>query len=110
VIGKALADTDALIDSYLALRYQVPLAAAPGRVVDLACTIARYRLHENRATDRIRDDYTEALAFLRDVAQGRAAIPGLTERPPTGDGSASGVPNVNAPAVTFTDRVLGAMP
>ena len=44
-IAQALADADAEIDSYLGMRYETPIAGTvPGRIVECACDIARYRL------------------------------------------------------------------
>lgn len=109
VVALALADADAVVDSYLGVRYAVPLASpAPARVVDLACQIARYRLQEQRASDRVRQDYMDAMGFLRDLAAGRATLPGVPL--PLDPGQASGVVGVAAPAVTFSDSVLDAMP
>lgn len=112
VVAQALADATAVVDSYLGTRYAVPLSEpAPPRITEVACQIARYRLHEQRANERVRQDYDEAMAFLRDAAMGRAVVPGLSPaQPPAGDGTGSGVPGVAAPAVTFTDAVLQAMP
>lgn len=109
VVALALADAAAVVDSYLGVRYATPLPLpAPPRVVDLACQIARYRLQEQRASDRVRQDYTDALAFLRDLSGGRATLPGLSLPVPPGQGS--GVVGVAAPPVTFTDSVLRGMP
>jgi phage gp36-like protein len=110
-VAGALADADALVDSYLGNRYAVPLATTPARVVDLACVIARYRLHEARATDRMRRDYEDAIAFLRDVAAGRAMLPGVSEPTvATEDGLATAAAVVRAPEVWFTADVLEVMP
>jgi phage gp36-like protein len=110
-VAKALADADALVDSYLGNRYAVPLEAATARVVDLACVIARYRIHEARATERMRRDYDDAIAFLRDVSAGRAMLPGVSE--PTvsdTDGVNTAAASVRAPEVWFNADVLAVMP
>jgi phage gp36-like protein len=44
VVGGVLADVSAEIDSYLATRYTLPLAAVPLLLTRLACAIARERL------------------------------------------------------------------
>lgn len=112
VVAAALGDADAVVDSYLGNRYTVPITTpAPARVVDLSCVLARYRLMEQRATERARKDYEDAIAFLRDVSAGRAKIPGLVE--PTassGEGVNTGAAAVRAPDVIFTADVLGLMP
>ena len=74
------------MDSYLADRYATPLSGSdpiPPVVVSVTGDIARYRLTggDIRDTDPIRERYTKALNWLRDVADGKAGIPGL---PPAG--------------------------
>ena len=78
VISDALERASSEVDSYLADRYATPLSDSdpiPPVVVSVAGDIARYRL----TGGDIRD--TKALNWLRDVADGKAGIPGL---PPAG--------------------------
>ena len=86
VISDALERASSEVDSYLADRYATPLSDSdpiPPVVVSVAGDIARYRLTggDIRDTDPIRERYTKALNWLRDVADGKAGIPGL---PPAG--------------------------
>ena len=86
VISDALERASSEVDSYLADRYATPLSDSdpiPPVVVSVAGDIARYRLTggDIRDTDPIRERYTKALNWLRDVADGKAGIPGL---PPVG--------------------------
>lgn len=74
VVGKALTDADHEINARVAPRYAVPLSPAPDIIVRRAADIARYFLHGNRATDQVGDAYAAAIAFLKDVAAGRAAL------------------------------------
>ncbi|MBN8955725.1 MAG: DUF1320 domain-containing protein [Rhizobiales bacterium] len=89
VVDRALADTDATIDGYLAGRYQLPLAETPALLADLAQAIAIYKLHSRVADTKIEADYQQALKMLRDIASGvvRLNVAGVE---PTGSG-ASGV-------------------
>lgn len=73
-VTEALADADAEIDAYVGGRYAVPLSPAPANVVRIACAIARYNILGDSATERARNDYTDALRFLRDVQAGRASL------------------------------------
>jgi len=80
-VDRALADADALIDGYLIGRYSLPLSPVPANLVQVACAIARYNLLGDAATERARDDFKDAIAWLRDVQAGRvllqaAALPG----------------------------------
>ena len=76
VISDALERASSEVDSYLADRYATPLSGSdpiPPVVVSVTGDI--------RDTDPIRERYTKALNWLRDVADGKAGIPGL---PPAG--------------------------
>ena len=81
VISDALERASSEVDSYA-----TPLSGSepiPPVVVSVTGDIARYRLTggDIRDTDPIRERYVKALNWLRDVADGKAGIPGL---PPAG--------------------------
>lgn len=94
VIARALADTDAMIDGYLAARYTLPLTEVPPLVADLAMQIAIYKLHVNDPDPKISKDYDNALRMLRDIGTGAVRI------------SAAGIEPAGATAngVVVTDR------
>lgn len=94
VIGKALADADALIDGYLAARYAIPITPSPPLLVKLAADVARYFLHGKSATETVRQAYEDALKVLQEIARGLAVVPGAST--PAGP-SPSGAPAVLAP-------------
>lgn len=82
VVRDALERASSEVDSYLADRYATPLtgeAPVPAVVVSVTGDIARYRLTggDVRESDPIRQRYVQALHWLRDVADGRASVPGL---------------------------------
>lgn len=70
VVARAIADTSALIDGYLKTRYQLPLPSTPPLLVDLALQIAIYKLHLNIASEKISNDYRDAMKMLREIASG----------------------------------------
>lgn len=74
VVDRALADTDALIDGYLKGRYALPLASTPPLLRDLALSIAVYKLHRNVASEKIRQDYEDAMRSLREIASGAVRL------------------------------------
>jgi phage gp36-like protein len=78
VVSAAIAQADAEIDAYLAVRYVLPLAATPARVKALSLDMAAYHLYSRRSvmSETRRDKYKDAVAFLKDVAAGRAEIIG----------------------------------
>jgi phage gp36-like protein len=73
-VQQALVDADALIDGYLAGRYTLPLSVIPPNLPQVACAIARYSLIGDAATERARNDYKDAMAWLKDVEAGRVRL------------------------------------
>lgn len=76
-VARALADAGDEIDSFLAVRYSLPLAATPGIVRRLCVDIAVYRLalSADVLTDEHRRRYEDALAHLKRLAKGEAVLP-----------------------------------
>ena len=86
-VATALADADADIDSYLAVRYTVPLAApVPARVVEAACDLAYSRFFTISSDGEPATRRAAQIQWLRDVSMGKADVPGLT---PRGDSTAA---------------------
>lgn len=100
VVDQALADTDAVIDASLAVRYKLPLSVVPALVADLALAIAGYKLHAFAPDEKIKDDYAQALKDLRELASGTKRLD-LAGIEPTGSGSGG---------VIATDRVRDFSP
>lgn len=113
-VTGALDDASSEIDSYLATRYVVPVATVPNVLKAAALTVARYRLHDDRATDRIRDDYKAVISWLRDVSTGKASLPGVTEASAAGGDDAGGGNYgpyaVRAPEPVFVSDTLDLVP
>jgi len=74
VIAAALEDADARVNSYIAVVYTVPLSPVPATLTRIAGDIARYFLYDDRATDQVTERFNAAIAFLKDVAAGRASL------------------------------------
>jgi len=81
IVDRALADTDAVIDGYLAGRYILPLATTPPLLADLALQIAIYKLHVFAPDQKIADDYKAALAMLGKIADGTVRLPAAGVEP-----------------------------
>lgn len=96
-VDSALADADALIDGYVATRYAVPLSPVPGNLVQVACALARYTLLGDAASDRARDDFRDAISWLRDVQAGRVHL--QVAQPVLGNSPEAVVFMTSAPAV-----------
>ncbi|GIT85407.1 gp436 family protein [Roseobacter sp. OBYS 0001] len=75
VIDRALADTDALIDGYVAKRYALPMAATPALIRTLAIDIAIYKLHVYDANPKIEADYKAAMRALEAISAGSVTLP-----------------------------------
>ena len=99
VVARALADADAEIDAYLAVRYQLPLASVPAWLGRVACDIARYR-HCDVPPEEVRTRYEDAVRDLKRAADGSLVVDGASAlaKSPSGIGVASRAP----------DRVFGA--
>lgn len=74
VLGRALADADAEIDSYLAGRYTLPLASTPVVLVRLAADITRYRLYDDGVPETVRQRYEDAVSLLKRMASGDVMV------------------------------------
>jgi len=102
VLGRALTDADAEIDSYLATRYALPLASTPVVLVRMAADIARYRLYDDRVTEAVRQRYGDAVSLLKRMATGEVQLAGSTVLAAATTGAG------NAVAVLAPDRVFSA--
>lgn len=104
VFEQASADTDALIDSYLAGRYRLPLQPIPAPLVLIACDICRYLLWEDKVPPTVEKRYEAALAQLRDFAKGVRVLPDAAL---STDPSVTGQIAVSAPERVFAASTLG---
>lgn len=103
VIDRALADTDALIDGYLAGRYVLPLAMTPPLLVDLAGAIAVWKLHAHKPDDKIEADYRDARKTLDAIARGDVRLPVAGVEPAGTGGSGARITDRDRP---FTEGNL----
>jgi len=77
VLGRALEDASAEIDSYLEGRFKLPLADPPAVLERLAIEIAMYRLQALRPLHDLKDArqrYEDAIAMLRRVGSGEISL------------------------------------
>lgn len=86
-VDRAIANAEAEIDSYLAAKYQLPLADVPAVVTDLAQIIAIYKLHPYSPDPKIKDDYDQAMKRLGDISTGKAKLPIAGAEPAAVEGS-----------------------
>jgi len=82
-VDKALVLASAEIDSYLAVRYRLPLHEVPAVLVQYCVDFAIYRLalSADVLSDEHRRRYEDGLKALKEIAAGRAALVFLTPIP-----------------------------
>lgn len=70
VVTRAIAQTEGLIDGYLAGRYALPLATVPDPIPAIAAQIAIYVLHVYEPNAKITRDYEMAIKDLDRISKG----------------------------------------
>lgn len=105
VVTRSIDDAGAAIDGYLKGRYSLPLAVTPPLVRDLAQAISIYKLHRDTVSEKIRRDYEDAIATLKQIANGtvRLDVAGVE---PTSSG-ATGVKFSDRPRDMTPDNMKG---
>lgn len=100
VLDEALADAEAEANGYLRVRMTTPVNPVPTTLTQQVCAIARYRLWKERASEKVRQDYEDARAWLKDVAAGRVALGNSGDAPTLAP--SRGAPQVVARPRRFT--------
>lgn len=85
-LDRALAETDALIDGYLAVRYRLPLADTPALVAALAQDIAIWKLHPGAPDAKVEADYKAAIRTLEALSNGSVRLNAAGAEPATTGG------------------------
>lgn len=75
-LGRALADADAEIDSYIGTRYALPLASTPMLLVRLAADMTRYRLYDDGVPATVRQRYEDCVSLLKRLSSGDVVLAG----------------------------------
>lgn len=83
VLQAALDGASALVDSYVARRYDLPLALVPPVLKRHTKAIAFYDLHRANYPDEVRKAYEDAIEFLRGVSRGDVVLDVGGTPPPT---------------------------
>lgn len=110
---NALTDATEQMNSYLSVRYNVPLKKTEHLKL-VCCNIARYLLYMNQATDEVEARYKEAVRWLEAVASGKAKVTFAEPLTPDEQKSTYVRPAVaigsSYPGSVFGDDVFGQMP
>lgn len=105
IIADAISKGDAEIDSYLGVKYVVPISPTPDRVKALSVDLAIYHLYARRnLVPPVRQQkYEAAVTFLKQVAAGHAVIMGPGGEAPT---ASREVTETSSAARCFTRKTL----
>ncbi|WP_040728227.1 gp436 family protein [Thiomicrorhabdus sp. Kp2] len=89
VVTAALEDASAEIDSYVGVKYALPLATVPRVLSQLCVDIAFYKLSADAdmATEERRQRYDDAIGLLKRFSRGEVTL-GLPQPPQTNNGVA----------------------
>lgn len=80
-VAQAIADADAIIDSYLRKRHSVPLSPVPQVITRASCILARYELSvggDREPADQVKEGRKDTLAWLKQIADGTVTLEGTT--------------------------------
>ncbi|MEP9350572.1 DUF1320 domain-containing protein [Xanthobacter sp. KR7-225] len=105
-IAQALQDASLQIDSYLRIRYAVPVTPAPESLVRAACVLARYDLAhggDREPSEQMRLARKEVREWLQGLGAGTASLEGLV---PVSAGSGARVSDRPPAFVTRADGGL----
>ena len=93
VVTEAIQRADAEIDSYLGLSHSLPFTMVPDQVKGLSMDMALYHLYSRRSVAPTvrRQNYEEAVSFLKLVAAGEAVIDETSSSSPDGAPVQAGV-------------------
>ena len=73
-INGALAIADSLVDTYLGVRYTLPLASVPVSLRKRTLDLARFELHDQGATEEVRNRRNDAINWLEKISAGKATL------------------------------------
>lgn len=108
-IDQKIREAESEVNSYLAQRYTLPLPTVPDVLKAKAVDVAVYRLflrrgiRPNTADEMVENQYKNAVAWLRDVATGKAS---LTLTGPTGGSDGLKVGGGSEPSIKSDPRIF----
>jgi phage gp36-like protein len=101
VIAGALSDAEAEINSYISTRVTTPVTPVPTILGNKTCAIARYFLWKDRASEKVTNDYNNAIAWAKGVSAGAISLGNAGDTPTTAVGA--GAPKVVFPKRKFSE-------
>lgn len=74
VSNTALLGAEELANSFIAVKYDLPLKAIPDALKGYVLDIARYKLYTQKPTEEVRQRYDDAMGWLKGLAAGRSVL------------------------------------
>lgn len=74
IVATALSDAEDLINSYVAVKYALPLTTVPAALKRISCDFARYFMYKEVIPEELEKKYEQNLAFLKDIARGVVSL------------------------------------
>lgn len=93
-VEEALKGAQALIDGYIGGRYALPVSEPVPLLTDTAEAITYYKLHLYEVTDKVKNDYRDAIKRLERISEGKLRL----------DIAGREAPRTDAGEVRTTDR------
>lgn len=106
-IEEALQDASEEIDSYIAVRYVLPLPNTPSTLKRIACNIARYRLYFQQPIEEVENRYKAEIDFLKRIADGKATLNILNPQNEVTEEKPSRTPATMPIGTTYRGGVFG---
>ncbi len=106
-IEEALQDASEEIDSYIAVKYVLPLPSTPSTLKRIACNIARYRLYFQQPTEEVENRYKAEIDFLKRIADGKATLNILNSQNEVTEEQPKNKPSTMPIGTTYTGGVFG---
>lgn len=106
-IEEALQDASEEIDSYIAVKYVLPLPSIPSTLKRIACNIARYRLYFQQPTEEVENRYKAEIDFLKRVADGKATLNILNPQNEVTEEQPKNKPSTMPIGTSYTGGVFG---
>ncbi len=108
VAARAVRDADALVDAYVATHYVVPVNPVPHVITDTSATLAVAALFAFRSLPSPvwEGGRERAIAFLKEVAAGKATLEGVVAEPAPSANTASST-HVSSNPRNFSRDLLG---
>jgi len=105
VVETKLAEAESEINSYLSVKYELPITSVSSNLKKVTCDIARYLMHKDGATDEVVRHYKEAISWLKDIVAGRAVLLDVSASPVDSVSSSGGVQSFSCDR-QFTDTTM----